>query len=131
EEDLHLLKEHPEEVRARSYDLVLNGVEIGGGSVRIHNISMQEEIFKIMGISQKDADRKFGFFLEALKYGAPPHAGMAIGFDRLVAIMSGMDSIREVIAFPKTSSATCPLTEAPSKVDNAQLRELALQILSE
>jgi len=131
EEDVYLLKDHPEKVRARSYDLVLNGVEVGGGSVRIHNISMQEEIFKILGISREEADRKFGFFLEALRYGAPPHAGMAIGFDRLVAVMSGVDSIRDVIAFPKTSSAACPLTDAPSRVDDSQLRELALQLISE
>ena len=116
DEDLHLLNEHPEEVRAKAYDLVLNGVEIGGGSVRIHSMDMQAEMFKILGITQEEADRKFGFFLEALRYGAPPHAGMAIGFDRLVAIMSGVESIREVIAFPKTQSATCPLTDAPSSV---------------
>jgi aspartyl-tRNA synthetase len=130
EEDLHLFKKHPEKVRARSYDLVLNGVEIGGGSVRIHNISMQEKVFDILGLSREEADRKFGFFLEALKYGAPPHAGMAIGFDRLVAIMAGADSIREVIAFAKTSSATCPLTDAPSAVSAAQLRELGLSTSS-
>lgn len=131
EEDEHLLRDHPERVRARSYDLVLNGVEIGGGSVRIHNIDLQKEVFDILGISGEEANRKFGFLLEALKYGAPPHAGMAIGFDRLVAIMAGVDSIREVIAFPKTSSATCPLTDAPSRVDEEQLRELALQILGD
>ena len=128
DEDFALLLDHPEKVRARSYDLVLNGVEIGGGSVRIHNITMQEEIFKILGISREEANLKFGFFLEALKYGAPPHAGMAIGFDRLVALMSGIESIREVIAFPKTLSATCPLTDAPSKVNEEQLKELAIKV---
>ncbi len=129
EEDIHLLKNDPEKVRARSYDLVLNGVEIGGGSIRIHNISMQEEIFNILGILKEEADRRFGFFLEALRYGAPPHGGMALGFDRLVAIMSGVDSLRDVIAFPKTTSATCLLTDAPSRVDDAQLMELAIQLL--
>jgi len=129
EEDVHLLKDDPEKVRARSYDLVLNGIEIGGGSIRIHNISMQEEIFNILGISKEEADRRFGFFLEALRYGAPPHGGMALGFDRLVAVMSGVDSLRDVIAFPKTTSATCLLTDAPARVDNAQLRELAIQLL--
>ncbi len=129
EEDIPLLKENPEKVRARSYDLVLNGVEVGGGSVRIHNISMQQEIFRILGISKEDANRKFGFFLEALRYGAPPHAGMAIGFDRLVAIMSGVDSIRDIIAFPKTSSAACPLTDAPSTIDALQLKELGIKLV--
>ena len=128
EEDIPLLNDHPEKARARSYDLVLNGVEIGGGSVRIHNMSMQEEMFNILGISREEADRKFGFFLEALRYGAPPHAGMALGFDRLVALMTGVESIREIIAFPKTQRATCPLTDAPSKVDERQLGELGLSL---
>ena len=126
EGDLHLLDEAPERVRARSYDLVLNGAEIGGGSVRIHDLSMQEKMFDILGISREEADLKFGFFLEALKYGAPPHAGIALGFDRLVAIMTGVESIREVIAFPKTQRATCPLTDAPSRVDKRQLEELGI-----
>ena len=128
DEDTSLLHEHPEKVRARAYDLVLNGSEIGGGSVRIHRISMQEDIFKILGISREEAEMKFGFFLEALKYGAPPHGGMALGFDRLVAIMTGVGSIREIIAFPKTLSATCPLTGAPSNVDDRQLDELGLSL---
>ncbi|UCF57070.1 MAG: aspartate--tRNA ligase [Deltaproteobacteria bacterium] len=128
EEDLSLLRDHPEKVRARSYDLVLNGAEIGGGSVRIHNLSMQEKMFESLGISREEAERKFGFFLEALKYGAPPHAGIALGFDRLVAIMTGVESIREVIAFPKTQRATCPLTDAPSQVDERQLDELGITL---
>jgi aspartyl-tRNA synthetase len=131
DEDLHLLKESPGKVRARAYDLVLNGTEIGGGSVRIHNMSLQDEMFKILGISREDADRKFGFFLEALKYGAPPHAGMAIGLDRLTAIIAGVDSIREVIAFPKTSSASCLMSEAPSVVEESQLKELGITLLQE
>ena len=126
ERDLHLLDEAPETVRARSYDLVLNGAEIGGGSVRIHDLSMQEKMFDALGISREEAELKFGFFLEALKYGAPPHAGIALGFDRLVAIMTGVESIREVIAFPKTQRATCPLTDAPSRVDKRQLDELGI-----
>jgi aspartyl-tRNA synthetase len=128
EEDLHLLEDHPEKARARAYDLVLNGSEVGGGSVRIHNLAMQEKMFDNLGISREEANMKFGFFLEALKYGAPPHAGIALGFDRLVAIMCGLDSIREVIAFPKSLRATCPLTGAPSRVDKAQLDELGIAL---
>ncbi|MBW1919203.1 MAG: aspartate--tRNA ligase [Deltaproteobacteria bacterium] len=126
DEDLPILTTHPERVRAKSYDLVLNGAEIAGGSVRIHNLSMQERMFQLLGISPEEAQQKFGFFLEALRYGAPPHAGIAIGFDRLVAILAGVESIREVIAFPKTASATCPLTDAPSRVSQRQLEELGL-----
>jgi aspartyl-tRNA synthetase len=127
EEDIPLLDEQPEKVRARSYDLVLNGTEIGGGSIRIHVPAVQERMLSILGISPEQAQLKFGFLLEALKYGAPPHGGMALGFDRLVAIMAGVNSIREVIAFPKTTSATCLLTDAPSGVDEAQLKELGLR----
>jgi aspartyl-tRNA synthetase len=128
DEDLHLLDQAPEKMRARSYDLVLNGAEIGGGSVRIHDLSMQEKMFEVLGISREEAELKFGFFLEALRYGAPPHAGIALGFDRLVAIMTGVESIREVIAFPKTQRATCPLTDAPSPVDARQLHELGITL---
>jgi len=129
EEDLTLLEDHPEKARARSYDLVLNGAEIGGGSVRIHDPAVQQKMFSILGIHPDEAQLKFGFLLEALKYGAPPHGGMALGFDRLVAIMTGASSIREVIAFPKTTSATCPLTDAPSRVDNDQLKQLGLSLV--
>jgi aspartyl-tRNA synthetase len=129
DEDLPLLSKHPEKVRARSYDLVLNGTEIGGGSVRIHNPDMQQKMFKILGIPPDKAELKFGFLLEALRYGAPPHAGMALGFDRLVAILLGISSIREIIAFPKTTSATCLMTDAPSRVDETQLEELALRLM--
>jgi aspartyl-tRNA synthetase len=126
EEDIPLLLDSPAQMRARAYDLVLNGSEIGGGSVRIHHLALQQKMFDLLGISREAADMKFGFFLEALKYGAPPHAGIALGFDRLVALFSGVDSIREIIAFPKTQSAACPLTDAPSPVDKAQLEELGL-----
>ncbi len=108
EEDLSLLQDHPDKVRARAYDIVLNGSEIGGGSVRIHNPALQETMFKLLGISQEEANLKFGFFLEALKYGAPPHAGIALGLDRLAAILTGSESIREVIAFLKTQTASMP-----------------------
>jgi aspartyl-tRNA synthetase len=130
-DDLVLLEEQPERVRARSYDLVLNGEEIGGGSIRIHDPALQQRMFAILGISPDEATAKFGFLLEALRYGAPPHGGLALGFDRLVALMAGLPSIREVIAFPKTTSATCPLSDAPSRVDEAQLRELGLRLALE
>jgi aspartyl-tRNA synthetase len=131
EEDLCLLDKQPEKARARSYDLVLNGAEIGGGSIRIHDIVLQQKMFHILGIAPQEAEAKFGFLLEALKYGAPPHGGVALGFDRLVAIMTGVKSIRETIAFPKTTSATCLLTNAPSEVSKDQLEELGLELASE
>jgi aspartyl-tRNA synthetase len=129
EEDIPLLAERPKEVRARSYDLVLNGEEIGGGSVRIHTIGLQNQIFRILGLGKEEVKEKFGFFLEALRYGAPPHGGIALGFDRLVAIMVGAESLRDVIAFPKTQRATCAVADAPSRVDRDQLSELGLSLL--
>jgi aspartyl-tRNA synthetase len=128
EEDLHLLREHPEKVRARAYDLVLNGVEIGGGSLRNWRRDLQEEVFQALNIPLAEAEEKFGFLLEALEYGAPPHGGVAFGFDRLVAILCGARSIREVIAFPKTQKAACPVTRAPSRVEPEQLLELGLRL---
>ncbi len=129
EEDFPLLEERPEAVRARSYDLVLNGAEIGGGSVRVHTLELQNRIFRVLGLGEQEVQEKFGFFIEALGYGAPPHAGIALGFDRLVAIMVGTDSIRDVIAFPKTQRATCAVTDAPSKVYKDQLAELGITLI--
>ncbi|MCL4555303.1 MAG: aspartate--tRNA ligase, partial [Gammaproteobacteria bacterium] len=112
---------------AKAYDLVLNGIELGGGSVRIHDPRMQSRVFELLGLSQEDIDGKFGWFVEALQYGTPPHAGMAFGLDRLVMMMVGAPSIRDVIAFPKTQSAACVLTNAPSDVAATQLRELGIR----
>jgi aspartyl-tRNA synthetase len=128
EEDLAFLDEEPQRVRARSYDVVLNGQEIGGGSVRIHTLDLQNRVFRALGLGQQEVREKFGFFLEALTYGTPPHAGIALGFDRLVAIMVGAESLRDVIAFPKTQRATCAVTDAPSEVNNKQLAELGLTL---
>ncbi|MBO1926040.1 aspartate--tRNA ligase [Thiomicrorhabdus sp. 6S2-11] len=119
--------DEPEQMLSRAYDLVINGLEVGGGSVRIHDTNMQAAVFKLLGISDDEAQEKFGFLLDALKFGCPPHAGMAFGLDRLVMILGNIPSIRDVIAFPKTQSAACPLTEAPGLVDNAQLEDLLLR----
>jgi len=127
-EDLDLLDSDPLKVRSKAYDLVLNGNEIGGGSIRIHNNDLQKKIFKLLGIDDKIAEQKFGFLLQALKYGAPPHGGIAFGLDRMVMLLTGAHSIREVIAFPKTQKATCPLTDAPSEVDCKQLKELHIKL---
>src|SRR5699024_7551400 len=110
------------------YDMVLNGTELGGGSIRIHDKKMQSAIFQVLGIEQEEAQEKFGFLLDALQYGAPPHGGLAFGLDRMVMLMTGCDSIRDVIAFPKTQTASCPMTHAPAAVPNAQLRELGIGI---
>lgn len=127
-EDLELLETAPGQVRAQAYDLVLNGIELGGGSIRIHRRELQERMFSALNISPSEAEEKFGFLLEAFSYGAPPHGGIALGLDRLIMLLAAAPSIRDVIAFPKTQSASCLLTGAPSSVDARQLRELHLNI---
>ena len=127
-EDVKLMDSHPEKVKARAYDLVLNGNEIAGGSIRIHNASLQAKMFKALGIGHEEAERKFGFLMKAFKFGAPPHGGIAFGFDRMVMIFTGESSIREVIAFPKTASAISLMDDSPSNVSEEQLRELHIKI---
>jgi aspartyl-tRNA synthetase len=127
-EDVKLMDSHPEKVKARAYDLVLNGSEIAGGSIRIHDSHLQAKMFKALGISHEEAEHKFGFLMNAFKYGAPPHGGIAFGFDRLAMIFAGESSIREVIAFPKTASAVSLMDDSPSSVDEQQLKELHIKI---
>ncbi len=128
-DDMDLLEsDRKGEIRARAYDLVLNGVEVAGGSIRIHQGDVQQRVFTALGIDEQEAEEKFGFLLEAFRYGPPPHAGVAFGLDRLVMLLTGASSLREVIAFPKTTSGTCPLTSAPSPVDDAQLKELGIKV---
>ena len=127
-DQLDLLESEPEKVKADAYDIVLNGVELGGGSIRIHDQSLQARMFKVLGLSEEECAEKFGFLIEAFKYGAPPHGGLAYGLDRLVMLLLGESSIREVMAFPKNQNAQCMVSEAPAPVDEEQLRELALDI---
>jgi aspartyl-tRNA synthetase len=122
------LQREPEKALSRAYDMVLNGTELGGGSIRINQTAMQQTVFRILGIDEEEAEEKFGFLLSALSYGAPPHGGLAFGLDRLIMLMTGATSIREVIAFPKTQSAACPLTNAPGQVSAKQLRELNIRV---
>jgi aspartyl-tRNA synthetase len=127
EEDIVLLEKEPHLVRAKAYDLVLNGVEIGGGSIRINDLDLQKVIFKTLGLNPEEAEEKFGFFLEALRFGAPPHGGIALGFDRIIMLLAGEETIRDVIPFPKTTSSLCLLTNSPSVVDDKQLENLGLK----
>jgi aspartyl-tRNA synthetase len=122
------LEANPGGMLSRAYDMVLNGTELGGGSVRIHSMEMQQRVFKLLGIEPQEAEDKFGFLLTALKYGCPPHGGIAFGLDRMVMLMAGATSIRDVMAFPKTQTASCLLTQAPAAVSERQLRELSIRL---
>jgi len=128
DEDIELLDTNPAAVRAKAYDLVINGYELGGGSIRIHRRDVQEKVFRVLGLSDEQARDKFGFLLDAFEHGTPPHGGLAFGFDRLIMLLVGTDNIRDVIAFPKTQSATCLLTQAPAPVDEEQLKELHIRV---
>ena len=125
-DDLHLLEKNPEDVRSLGYDIIMNGYELGGGSIRIHDSSLQAKIFSLLGIGKEEAEEKFGFLLNAFKYGAPPHGGMAFGFDRIIMLLAKSTQIRDVIAFPKTTSAISLMDNSPSNVDAKQLEELGL-----
>ncbi len=127
-DDADELEANPHGALSRAYDMVLNGTELGGGSVRIHNMEMQQRVFKLLGIDEQEAEEKFGFLLTALRYGCPPHGGIAFGLDRLVMLMAGAGSIRDVMAFPKTQTASCLLTQAPAPVSERQLRELSIRL---
>jgi aspartyl-tRNA synthetase len=131
EEDLPLLESDPGRVRARAYDVVLNGIELGGGSIRIHRADVQTRMFRLLGIGEEEARSKFGFLLDAFRFGAPPHGGIALGLDRLVMLLSGEQSIREVIAFPKNNRGMDLMSQSPAEVDPRQLRELKLRLLEE
>ena len=128
ESDLAQLESDPGRCNSRAYDMVLNGTEVGGGSMRIYRTEVQEKVFRLLGISDQEAQEKFGFLLDALSYGCPPHGGIAFGLDRLVMLMAGAHTIRDVMAFPKTQTAACLLTQAPSTVSERQLRELHIKL---
>jgi aspartyl-tRNA synthetase len=131
EDEVPLLETDPSKVCSRSYDLVLNGVELGSGSVRIHQQELQNKMFKFLGFTEETAKESFGYFLEALKYGVPPHCGIGLGLDRLIWVITGAESLRDVVAFPKVKDASCPMTHAPNNAPPAQLEELCIQIRRE
>ena len=130
EEDIDKLETDPGNTRANAYDMVINGVELGGGSVRIHDKKLQQRMFKALGFTDDEADRQFGFLMNAFKYGAPPHGGIAFGFDRCVSLFAGLDSIRDVIAFPKNNAAKDVMIDSPSPISEEQLKELSLKVTS-
>ncbi len=130
DEDLDKVESDPGNARAKAYDIILNGVELGGGSIRIHDAGLQKKMFKALGLSEEETNEKFGFLLEAFKYGTPPHGGVAFGLDRFVMLLIGAENIREVIAFPKTQDAKCLLTDAPSEADPNQLVELGIELVA-
>jgi aspartyl-tRNA synthetase len=131
EEDLQYIDSDPGRVRAKAYDIVLNGTELGGGSIRIHSGEIQSKMFEVLGFTPEDAQEKFGFLLEAFKYGVPPHGGLAFGLDRLVALSIGLEDIRDVIAFPKVQNASELMTRCPSPADAKALEELAIAVVAE
>jgi len=126
--DLEMLETNPEKVRANAYDLAINGVEVGGGSIRIHDRNIQEKMFEILGFSEEEAEAQFGFLMSAFEYGAPPHGGIAFGFDRLCALFGGKDNIRDFIAFPKNNRGRDTMIDAPSNLDNQQTEELGIEL---
>ena len=130
-QDLDLFDSDPEKINSLGYDIVMNGYELGGGSIRIHDKDLQSKVFDLLGIEKEEANEKFGFLMNAFKYGAPPHGGIAFGLDRIVMLLAGCNQIRDVIAFPKTTSAMSLMDNSPSKVDKQQLDELGLDIKSE
>src|SRR5690606_33916729 len=127
-EDMELLNTDPAKVRANAYDMVINGTEVGGGSIRIFNQDIQARMFKLLGFSEEEARKQFGFLMDAFTYGAPPHGGIALGFDRLVSIFAGLDSIRDVIAFPKNNSGRDVMIDSPASIDDKQLNELQIRV---